>query len=167
MVELTRNDISDLREVSKKWRSTLGLYIASDSRTFINSGSYHFYALTKQKNNFEKLVVDDVLGLAEIKELDTFNRVLYIQTKPEYISRRYGCSLPDRICNSFKNVLISPFRKFKHIGKGMLDSVKDIFPDKRIELTSVDEAVGFYKKQDFFTPSRVLAPEKLVFNPKQ
>jgi len=98
------------------------------NKAFVNK---KIYALTLQKEKFEELDDTKILGMAEVtKTYSSFVLLNHIQVDPDII---YACTQP-----------------FKQIGTRMLDSLKKIYNDKAILLTSrKGSTTNFYKKNGF------------------
>lgn len=149
LVELTKEDIPSLKQVSRNWKSIIITLIECDSSIYLGNKNYHFYALTKQKENFAKLNTNDMLGVMEVETRKDLNKIIGLQTNPEYISYKYG-SFKDRVKTFVKKLKeFKPFREYKHIGKELLNSVKEQSPNTEIELQARKQAINFYKKQGF------------------
>ena len=89
-----------------------------------------FYAITKQKDTFEHIKAEDVLGLAETS--NTFGAMKsldYLQTNPKFLHK------------------VQP--AFKHVGTAMLNFIESINKGRRIEINSVPEAESFYLKNGY------------------
>ena len=90
-----------------------------------------FYALTTQKDKFECIEPESVLGIIQTSKRKKDRYIEYLQTNPEY---KFGESM----------------RGFKGIGKVLVQTVLSIIgPNKIVQLDSDESAVGFYKKLGF------------------
>ena len=90
----------------------------------------HIYMATSQMQNFDKLDKNKILGLAQMRDGDSYIDYLrYFQVKPDL---KYGT----------KN------REYKHIGSAMIDSIKKIYNETIVLISSLS-ATGFYEKQGF------------------
>ena len=103
---------------------------AKDFNGYFEEYRPSFFVITKQKDNFEKLVPEDILGIAEtsttfgaIKNLD------YLQTNPNFLNK------------------VQP--AFKHIGMAMLKFIEGIYKGQRLEIISVSKAENFYLKNGY------------------
>lgn len=130
----SRNDLQSLKDLHELWGhgnySGDIYYDAKDFNGYFEEYRPSFFAITKQKDNFEKLVPEDILGIAEtsttfggIKDLD------YLQTNPNFLNK------------------VQP--AFKHIGTAMLNFIESINKGRRIEINSVPEAESFYLKNGY------------------
>ena len=164
----SKNDISTLKCISNTWGQEFyasSIYNAAlgDSRLddFVIEKpiARKFYALTSQKDSFEKLNPENVLGMVHINNYPNFNSIEFLQTNPEYIIPAKKESFMEKCLNKIfktpKPEVKQP--KYKHIGSGILDSLKQTFSDKPMTLLSVPEAKNFYKKNGFV--------RELFFNP--
>ncbi len=91
-----------------------------------------FFAITKQKDSFEKLKPEEILGLADITEKGGFKINLnYLQTHPQYL-------------NSY------PRPKFyKGIGTAIIDCLKNMAQKINLRSTPSSATINFYKKNGF------------------
>ena len=95
--------------------------------------AYKYYALTEQKNDFDTLIPEKVLGLVSVEKNfpnSRSNTIRYLQTNPIY---KFSVE------NS----------KYKRIGTMLVDSLIKLFPKKNIVLTSDGESLRFYQKLRF------------------
>lgn len=132
-----KNDLKAMKNISRYWCDSQFAWDVCQSADAIfhealNPKTNKVYLLTKQKDNFEKLKPDEVLGLADVetKKYENGEDYLYIhrlQTNPDFLDKE------------------QPF--FKHIGTGILNILKSF--NKVIELNSISSARGFYKNNEF------------------
>ena len=142
-VELdTRNqeDFLALQSIAKKWEN--GFSLAQDvyndfkcdrnGTHLFESVKKRFFALINEKKPVKMLDPDSILGIASVSnEQDEAFVLEFLQTNPEH---KYG----------------NENRKFKHIGKALLNSIIDILPNKDLKLYPVDkDAELFYRKNIF------------------
>lgn len=155
-----KNDISLLKCLSDTWGSDSyagSIYSAAlgdsklDNLIIENPIDRKFFALTSQKNSYEKLDPKKVLGMVHINNYSNANSIEFLQVNPEYITPLKKESTVEKLFNKmFKITKATPKQpEYKHIGSGMLDSLKKLFPDKPITLLSVSTAIKFYKKNGF------------------
>ena len=161
-VELNPKDMNDrlcLNEVNNNWEDKTSL--ASDIANDLNKDSKkevceidkRYFALTTQNDDFKNLDHKQILGVVNIIEIaSTLNHLKFLQVKPS--------------CNYGRNN-----RKFKDIGKGILDSLKAMFPSRDITLEAIDGSIMFYKKNGFkivspFGDMRFSPNSIPKFNPK-
>ena len=140
-----KRDINALREVAENWDcATFATDIYTTARALsrksLDSESYKIYALSSQRQNFDQLISDDILGIAEFKKdgANTGN-LNFLQVDPD---------------------LIMSYDKprYKYIGTGILNSLKSLY-SKAITLTSVYSAALFYEKNGF----KLIKPENLLY----
>lgn len=94
---------------------------------------YKVFALTSQKNNYDKLISDELLGLAQMDIEDGQTHYLsYLQVKPAYIEQY--------------NILGN--RIYKGIGSGILSALKKIYNSISLRASS-SGLDSFYKKNNF------------------
>lgn len=88
------------------------------------------YALTQQKDNFRKLQPNMILGLADVEKNPKNFKIRYLQARPDCVHKKKK-------------------KPFKGIGEALMKSIIALTKDKKIYLSTVDEAQGFYKKLGF------------------
>lgn len=131
-------DLQALRKISRSWDN--GKSYAWDIYNFFSCSfeededfllSKRYFAVTTQRQNFEKLSYDRVLGLAQMNDEDSYYMLEFLQVDP------------DTNFNEF-------YRKFKGVGAAMLMALKTLFNSKDIVLRPADSnVVEFYVKQGF------------------
>ena len=89
-----------------------------------------FYALTLQKDNFEKVIPEKVLAMAE-----TLNRKRTMYLEFLQVNPKYTAGITDR--------------KYKDCGQAIIESLKDIRRTKDIVLIPSSFSVKFYEKCGF------------------
>lgn len=90
-----------------------------------------FFVLTSQLSNFEHLISNKILAMAQIMECGkNIQFVEYLQVAPKN-SHKANCP------------------EFSYVGTAMLNSLKKLFFREKIALDSINEAVGFYLKNGF------------------
>ena len=153
-----KNDLQVLDNISKRWDEAIYAQTIYNS-AFIDSvvgqkPNHHFYGITTQKNNLSKPDTQKVLGIAEVTEKINKNEIAYLQTKPDYMSKANKSDVIDLVFSIIDK--ISPNEKekehlpeYKNIGTGIINSLKETYPNKDIELYATDTAKGFYKKLGF------------------
>ena len=134
-IEINPHSTSDVLAVNKtaiNWDKNDGEGFAYDICRAINKGiKDRFFALTTQKDDFERLDSEQILSLAQVKtENEGEEFIEYLQVDPENT-------------NSAENP------QFMYIGTAMLDSLKQLFFNKNIELDSVKSAITFYLRNGF------------------
>ena len=134
-----KNDIKSLHRVASKWEEdkaySYAYHIYHDATKgyeYKDTICEHYYALTRQEENFEKLNERDILGLMLFTETtNDYNQINWLQTEP--LSNHY----------------VRTNKAYKGIGQAMVDFVKETFFDKKITLSADKSALEFYKKQGF------------------
>lgn len=138
-VKLNPDSISDKATISIldhnwKQRKTFANEILDDMvdcTDFYNHAGKEFFAITQQKDTFNHLNPEKILGVAEVINGTNSNvKLKYIQVDPRQT----------RNCES---------ATFKHVGSALLDSIKAYFPLKNIILESVEKAENFYLANGF------------------
>lgn len=130
----SQNDRNALREIGRSWEH--GCSYANDIQDnfedpiIMNNKDSRFFAISEQMSKFYRLEPAKVLGLIETSEDKDTLFINLLQCNPEYM-------------------FASAQRKFKEIGKALIDSLKEIIPKKEIILSADDDAIPFYIKQGF------------------
>ena len=129
-----KDDLSALEKINKEWGAdTYASNIldeASSTNEFYKDYRPTVYAITTQRDNFEKLEPEKVLGLAETSiEFGIIKSLDYLQTNPKFLNK------------------VQP--TIKHIGTAMLKFIENINKGHRIEIDSVKEAKAFYMKNGY------------------
>ncbi len=138
-------DESTLKKISGNWSlygNTYADSMAQDFSCFYADRSYYkqFFALTAQKGAYAKLNPDEVLGLAQVRQITSKKCYLdYLQTAPNY-------------------AYTSAERIYKMVGASMLDMLKKYYKDMEIGLYSTLSAIDFYVKQGF----KVIGENKIL-----
>ena len=129
----SKDDLKTLKVLKKDWNGFASDIYREAEKGYADS----VYALTTQKDTFEKITPQKVLGLAEVVNIGGGNISLeYLQTKPNYIFD------DDKI------------RKIKHIGKALIDSLKSKENVKSIQVNPLHSVIDFYKKQGFVSSNK-------------
>lgn len=151
LVEMELSDRQAIERVAYDWMEPLAEKISEESVN-IGRGGTHIYAVTNQAEQFEKLNPNKVLGMMLFREtpfFETHNVIDYFQVSPDAISPSYG-DKNNKILTKIMDLIFKPKKnEHKHVGQALLDSVKDMFGDKPIELYALDEAKSFYIKNGF------------------
>lgn len=141
LVELDKNntdDINALHNVARDWEKksfTFAMEIYNDAvkgYEYEDVNKEHYYALTTQKNEFENLDQEKILGLMMFSEYKNGkNRIDWLQVEPTSSSRS------------------KVTKKYKGIGSALVDYSKQISTNKIIDVSAYKDAIGFYEKQGF------------------
>lgn len=100
----------------------------------LDSKEHKVYILTEQNGNLKKLAPDKIIGLAKINEI--FPGEIFInwfQVRPDI---------------AFKKTSENSPRSIEHVGKAIINSLKNIY-QKSIRLSSTFNAANFYEKHGF------------------
>ncbi len=164
-VKLTADNRDDLKAVNaceQKWKGAAYIQKIATAAHWLgyrNGTKIDVYALTTQKNNFNKLNPKNILGLAEIRtnEATPQNAELYhLQVKPTAISIN-GTN------KSYKKVGTSIVRSLQKMYKTIT-----LFSDKTPEVKKFYENLGFiedYCGEDHYTwSSNLLKKLKIRFD---
>ena len=141
IVELDRNDKNDMEalyELSDIWNKRGTSYAYSIYCDAIKGYDYddvvkeHYIALTTQKDNFDTLDSNKVLGLTLFSETNTpDNEINWLQVDPE------------------NNNSSKIDRNYKMVGSAIINYIKSAYPEKPVYVQSVENALDFYKKNGF------------------
>ena len=134
------NDLKSIEDIVFPWGGlsslTLEIYdkmsAVYENPPHINNGWY-FYALTNQKNGYEKLDSKAILSIAQVTDTNSGNnkiKINYFETNEKY---NYYAKKP----------------KFSQIGTALVNGIKKIYPNKNIVLTAIDDAIPFWEKNGF------------------
>lgn len=129
-----KNDLKSLEAIKDLWgKDSYAGEIYEDAH-YVNDyyEEYRpsFYAITTQKDSFEKLHPENVLGLAETQT--TFGKIKsldYLQTNPEFLNK------------------LQP--EIKRIGTAMLGFIENINKGRRIEINPAISARSFYLQHGY------------------
>lgn len=152
-------DLSELKKIALSWRSTVEHWsyagdIYNDACEE-HENVFHqksplkrFVGLTLQNKNFEHVSHVNVLGLAEISKCGSMGdyKLEYLQTDPE-------------------NMFSLDERKFRYVGRALINAIKTIAKGKKIIVDSVPSAIDFYESMGF-KRENILSSYRLVFKPK-
>lgn len=131
------NDLQTLYDLSLDWPSEKLVYGARVN--FMNKiNGFHSdpllfktYALTKQKDGFDELKSQEILGITQVHE---YPGNLWI----------------DRLVVDTMQQNESPFKEYKYVGTAILDTLKNLYSkDNAISLESMPNTTEFYEKNEF------------------
>lgn len=128
-------DVVAINNANTNWDNgeTLSTYITHNINKIYKRDSQlkekRFFALTLQEDKFEKLEEKSILGLTEISKLDENTQEIdYIQLNPKYLGK---------------------IREYIKMGNAILKSIKALYPNKILELSSNGSAINFYRRNGF------------------
>lgn len=137
-VELEARNINDrkaMQAVDRLWGEgdtfVAGMVGDVDYETLWGGRIHRYFALTSQLRDFDKVVADKVLGMAEI-----------VRNSDNLINLKYLQAHPDNLYYSFAKL-------YSGIGTAILNSIKLHFPTDDIILNTVESAREFYKMNGF------------------
>lgn len=143
----SQSDIFAVGDISEDWKDAK--YASSIARImqclfsgFLDKNERKIYALTTQKKHFNKLQSDKILGITEI-DLSKGEGVYldYLQVNPKFMHSK-----------------TKPDRKFKDVGRCIINSIKDLYK-REITLCSDYRAANFYEKNGF----EMIDPENFCY----
>lgn len=133
-----RNDVRCVETANLAWDNGNSLIdgIAVNMRDEFVKGrtedESRYYAITTQTNNFGKMIPDKILGIAGVLTTED-NGVDYI----------------DAIQVRPNNTRVNPERKFKNVGRVLLNSILDLAKNKDFVLEAREDVIPFYQKNGF------------------
>ncbi len=131
-----KNDIKAMEKTTLLWDTTFTSFVLDDmercSKYTKHPSWLKIYALTTQKDNFEKIQASKILGVLELIKQGDSAKIETLQTNTKYIKEKFN-----------------PTPKYKHIGSELVSHVQNQFFDKELFLIPVKKAVDFYKKLGF------------------
>lgn len=153
IVELDKNDANDLlalSETTRLWTREGARYASEIFHEAVKDREYddvvkeHYFALTEQNKNIDKLEPNKILGLMLFSESRfNENEINWFQVRPN------------------SNFVNSHDREYKYVGKSMINMLKNKFPEKTIYVKSSEPAVGFYKAHGF--QSHTMEPTSCLY----
>ena len=133
-----KQDTESVGKVAADWAKycprgdkTFAADIHRDMYLGSNRDAYSFYALTEQKDNFEILEPEKILGFIQMRP---HNEILH---EIEYLQ-----SHPSTYYTPEKSI-------YKHIASTMINNIIDLFPKRNIILMPIESAKKFYYKMGF------------------
>lgn len=131
----SRQDLEAMYEAVKGWAGKhfageIILNACSLMLEELSRKNNHVYIITSQEDNFDKLNKKQILGLAQVENLEgNCDELKYIEVNPEVKRSNDG-------------------RIYKHVGMGMINALKNI-SQGQIKLISSYFAANFYESQGF------------------
>lgn len=151
LVKLDKTDPRDtmtLAETAYKWENVASGYASNiycdslKAKIYPDVSNEHYFALTTQKENFEKLEADKILGLSLFYEKQSpNNEIAWLQANP---STNHEAGQ----------------RTYKNIGKALVNFMKGLFK-KPIFVQTDKKAIPFYQKLGFIQTERL--PEQMIY----
>lgn len=127
-----KKDLFTLKETSYLWGDCYAFDIQEHFKNEdFKKEKKHVYGLTTQKENFNFVKPDNMLGVVELVERDNYNKINFLQVSPENQAYQFGR------------------QDYKKVGTAIIDSLKQIYSSKPMKLHSVFSAKNFYKKNGF------------------
>lgn len=144
-VELNKNDLKPLYETTSEWNQLFSNAIYNNAQDKLKycKTRFHLYALTTQKEGFETLQPKKVLGLVEYQEGPRFDEINLLQINPKYKNNER--TTKDKLLGIFKKER----NQYKNCGKSIIDSLKEMYKTKTINVDSATSSTGFYEKNGF------------------
>lgn len=151
LVKLDKADPRDtmtLAETACKWENVASGYASNiycdslKAKNYPDVNNEHYFALTTQKENFEKLEADKILGLSLFFEKNSpHNELAWLQANP---STNHEAGQ----------------RSYKNIGKALVNFMKGLFK-KPIFVQADKKAIPFYQKLGFIQTEKL--PEQMIY----
>lgn len=132
----SQNDLMTINNLNCNWGNCQTL--VNDTAKLFNSlyaktkphEDEHFYVITTQKENYDKLNQDNILGILQTKNKNGKIEIENLQVSP---STNYSAIV----------------RNFKQVGRSLVMAVIKLNSDKSIEILSEFSAMPFYEKMGF------------------
>lgn len=129
-------DFKALTEVDRIWDN--GKTFAGDIRATFRrqhlcedeNSIDQFFALTRQRKDFQELKSEDILGLAQLQRDNEKVFLDYLQADPD-------------------NNFLADYPMFKRVGTAMVNFIKEYFPEQNILLNPTESVIPFYEKLGF------------------
>ena len=128
---LNKGDIFALKEIDDEWPNSFADIIYTDAKSFYEkeeqSKFHHFFVVTAQVADFQKIISDKILAVTEISAFPSSKKIdieaLQVHPQHNYWSQE---------------------RNYKRVGSAFLDVIKQVFIGKEIRLRSLPSALEFY-----------------------
>lgn len=134
-----RGDVEAVTSLPKIWKDGIYHYDFNSTIESVRSGDVcsdyaKVYALTTQKDDYENLKADKILGLAEVDYVDSHLTLRNLETRPKY-----------------KHSERNKNRSYKQVGSAIMDCVKALCNDdyRYIKVWSTTDAIPFYELHGF------------------
>ena len=130
LIELTKLDINCVESLAERWKTKIIEQILTSMYIpLIGVKNPKIYAISTQKENFQKVSPKNILGMFEVTERDNLYALEYLEVKP---TQTYGNNK----------------RTFSEVGKACLDYIKTRFRHKDVEIYAIETAAPFYTKMN-------------------
>lgn len=136
MLESGNNsDIKVLDRIATQWTNADYIRRIATASHWMNELPINIYALTTQKDKFDKLKPSKILGFAEMRKNANFpdyDWLHYLQVKPEAMNTQKGEN-----------------KSFQSVGTAMIKSLKKIYHNITLYAADSPYVENFYKKNGF------------------
>lgn len=127
-----KNDLNALTKTSDRWGDESYLSVAKDSmEQGVKEGKRHLYMATTQKNSFEKLDENKVLGAVVFDEGKSQNHIELLQVEPNNLAKAKKTA------------------NWARVGSSIVKNLQTMFSNKPMTVFSAGDAKGFYEKTGF------------------
>lgn len=154
-VELTSKDYNSIDRVVCSWNQLISYKIANSLKETMDSRT-HFYAVTTQDNNFDKLEPKKVQSLSLVEDFSELklSYLKLLQVNPKSMSPKNGSLFSRFVKNlSIKLNLSLTAPKYKSVGAETIKGIREeIDKENALTLHSAFDARGFYKKIGMVNP---------------
>lgn len=152
-----KTDLDSLGVVAEKWglvNYAKSIYkrmlVMNNFRKFHENDTERVYMLTLPQDSYEKIEDKNVLGCVLLEEQPNKIEINYLQVNPKYTANKRLMAKNSFLKIIEKFLLRKKDTEYKYIGRGILDSIKDIYKDKNIiELITNFNTIKFYEKNGF------------------
>ena len=137
-VKLEPNNYFDIKAAdvcASKWKDAKYIQKIATASHWMESVPLSIYAVTTQKNKFNKLKPNKILGFVEMRKDENrpiYDWLYYLQVKPQAI-----------------NVNNSESKSYKHVGKSIIASLKKIYKNISLYSEDNDNIEKFYQSNGF------------------
>ena len=129
------SDISAVGEAAKTWKNSKYASKIATAARWMNTNPIEVYALTIQKDKFDTLIPEKILGLAEMRKdnkIPDEDFLYHLQVKPDAIN----------VDSNGKN-------NYKYVGSSILKSLKKIYSDIFLYAEDNQKIQKFYRDNGF------------------
>ena len=150
------SDFQALIKLQEKWKPSFLEDILLHLTTIWRENS-KIYLLTKQKQKFEKLIYQEILGVITANSsCDNQINIDFLQVSPEHLNNKY------RRFDYLSCIFTS---KFRYCGTAMLNCLKELYPNKKLTLLPSGNCLEFYEKNGFIKEAE--NSSKYIYEPNK
>ena len=131
----SRRDLLVVEYAAAKWKDAKYIQKIATATHWMNNLPIDVYALTTQEKNFDKLILNKILGFAEMRPDDNDSRFVmlhYLQVKPEAISSSRA-----------------KVKNYNNVGSSILSLLKKVYKNISLFSEDIPATHNFYRKNKF------------------